>query len=356
MRYFLMPLSLSLVVALAIISCNTDTGMNQMNMNAGSYTTTPLAKAIDFDAIYVVNGESHSISVINAATNQVAGTIAMNNVTFPHHVSLSPDGLKLSLGVPGQDFSMGHMGGMMDAMGAVMVLDAKTGALIKAKSIMSMNHNAAFDPTGNEIWTCGMMTAGMLYIMNGTSLAITDSIAVGNTPQEVSFAPGGRYAFVCNGGSHNVMVIDHMTKQLVKTIDVGTNPVGAWPGSNGMMYVDNEDSKTVSAIDTGTLTVTRTYNLGFTPGMVACGPNRELWITNEDSGSVVINSVDKDSVIARCATGAGAHGIVFNADASKAYVTNQLAHTVSVIDASTKQVVTTIQVGQKPNGLCFRKN
>jgi YVTN family beta-propeller protein len=122
------------------------------------------------------------------------------------------------------------------------------------------------------------------------------------------------------------------------------------------MYVDNEESKTLSAIDTATLSVHHMYNLGFTPGMAMSGPQDELWITDSDSGRVVINRIDKDSVISTCQTGAGAHGIAFNADKTKAYVTNQLGNSVTVVDAQTKTALKTIQVGEKPNGICWRKN
>lgn len=348
--------AISVFLVFLVAACTNDANMGHNMSGMGDITTTPLATAVDYDAVYVVNGGDHSLSVIDVSTDQVTGTIGMKNVEFPHHVYLSPDGAKLAIGVPGEDFSTGHAGGMMEGMGAVIVLDARTGALLMSRRMMSMNHNATFDPTGDEIWTCGMMDAGMLYMLDAMTLTVKDSIAVGNTPQEVTFAPGGRYAFVCNGGSNNVTVIDRTTRQVVKTIDVGKNPVGAWPGSNGIMYVDNEESKTISAIDTATLTVLLTYNLGFTPGMAACGPNNELWITDSDSGRVVINGTELDSVLAICNTGAGAHGIVFSGDTTKAYVTNQLSSTVTVVDARTRLVLRSITVGSKPNGLAWRKN
>ncbi len=53
-------------------------------------------------------------------------------------------------------------------------------------------------------------------------------------------------------------------------------------------------------------------------------------------------------------TGEGAHAIVFTRDYQKAYVTNQLAGTVSVIDTETKKKLSDIVVGQKPNGILIR--
>jgi len=51
-------------------------------------------------------------------------------------------------------------------------------------------------------------------------------------------------------------------------------------------------------------------------------------------------------------TGAGAHAIGFNG--SYAYVTNQLANTVSVVNPVSHIVVKTLNVGKKPNGIAFK--
>ncbi|MBK7525990.1 MAG: hypothetical protein IPI59_00165 [Sphingobacteriales bacterium] len=54
-------------------------------------------------------------------------------------------------------------------------------------------------------------------------------------------------------------------------------------------------------------------------------------------------------------TGADAHAIAFNADGTNAYVTNQGAGTVSVIDVATHSVSNTIMVGSKPNGIAIKQ-
>jgi YVTN family beta-propeller protein len=120
------------------------------------------------------------------------------------------------------------------------------------------------------------------------------------------------------------------------------------------MYVDNEAGKSISAIDVGTLSVVRTYALGFTPGFAATAPGGELWVSDDDNGRVVFYRTDSDVKLGELATGAGAHAIAFSADGSRAYVTNQRADTVSVVDVSARAVLATIPVGSKPNGVIFR--
>jgi YVTN family beta-propeller protein len=120
------------------------------------------------------------------------------------------------------------------------------------------------------------------------------------------------------------------------------------------MYVDNETGKTLSAIDPQSLTVIRTYNLGFTPAMAQTAQSGELWVTDTDNGKVVFFAAASDSKIGELASGAGAHAISFASDGATAYVTNQTAGTLSIIDVATKTVRKTLTVGAKPNGVLFR--
>ena len=338
-------------IATALLSCE-NTAHNGHEYMADPSTIA--ITAITHDALYVVNGGDNSISVINTETDNIIGTIALQNIHYPHHISLSPDGGKLAIAVPGNDLSGGHEGHGSGTLvqGIVMMLDAKTGAMQSFKKLAVMNHNAAFSKDGQEIWTT-QMSSGTVLVLKAGNFELLKTIPVGSGPAEVSFSPDGKYAFVANGESDNVTVIDAALKTVVKTIPVGNNPVGAWPASNNVMYVDNETGKSITAIDASTLEIIRTYQLGFTPAMAAV-VGTELWVTDTQNGKVVIFKTDSDEKVGEITTAAGAHAIAFNADKSKAYISNQNANSVSVIDVATKTVLKTITVGSKPNGIVFR--
>lgn len=324
---------------------------------AGAPSTVGIS-AITYDALYVVNGGADTISVINTSTNEVAGTIVMKNASFPHHVNLSPDKKSLAVAVPGTDLSGGHDGSAhMNGMptGAILRLDALTGKTTVATRLDGPNHNGIFSPDGKEIWTSQMtMMARKVLVLDSSTLAIKQTISVGDMPMEITLSRDGKYAFVANGMSNNVTVIDTASKAVVKTIAVGANPVGAWSGNDGVMYVDNEAAMTLTAINGTSLDVVRTYNLGFTPGMAATAPNGELWVTDADNGKVVFYSTATGTKVGELATAAGAHAIAFSADGKTAYVSNQGAGSVSVISLVSPTVTKTIAVGMKPNGMLFR--
>jgi len=61
-----------------------------------------------------------------------------------------------------------------------------------------------------------------------------------------------------------------------------------------------------------------------------------------------------DMKMAEIVVGDGAHAIAFSGDGKTAYITNQMANSVSVIDVASRKVSKTIPVGQKPNGMVWR--
>lgn len=329
--------------------------MKMEDTMAENPSTTPIA-AIDFDALFVVNGGEHSISVINTNTQEETSVIKLMGATFPHHLYLSPDHLFLALAVPGVNLSGGHGAGAhrMATHGAILKLEATTGRTLVSRVLDASNHNSAFSPNGKEIWTSQMTMPGKILVLDANTLETLKTLVVGDMPAEVTFSSDGKYAFVANGMSNNITVIDVELKTVLKTLPVGANPVGAWPGSNNMMYVDNEKDKTLTVIAVAQLDTVKTISLGFTPGMAAFSPSGDIWVTNAEAGSVAFFNATDGTKLGELITGANAHGIAFSRNGKLAYISNQGAGNVSVIDIASKSVIKNIKVGLEPNGMVIR--
>jgi len=349
-----------ILALLALSACNTH-DMSSMSPELN----------INYAAAYVVNAEGNSLSVIDLSSQQIKETISFGEVSaghgttgtadmimWPHHIYLSPDGSKLGVGVPGMDLSGGHAGGTTGMKGRVLVLDPKTGMTLQNQQTPVMNHNAVFSPDGSEIWTSQMDEAGKVLVYNAATMALKNTIIVGMEPAEVTMSANGQYAFVANGMSNTVSVIRVSDKSVVKTIQVGEDPVGAWPGADGKMYVDNEKGQSISVIDVATLAVVETINLGFTPGYAAYHPTRnELWVSQAGTGTKVIIFERMNGAFMKMGelqTGLDAHAIAFTKDGATAYVTNQGAASVSVVDVAKRSKIKDILVGKKPNGIVLK--
>jgi len=314
---------------------------------------------IDFPAAFVVVSGDNTIAVIDIENDRVDRTIPLGVGSWPHHVNLSPDGMTLTIGMPGMDLSEGHEGGMMGMEGRVVMMDARTLERRGSLEMEGMVHNAVHSPDGTEIWTAVMMdsTTGMnaVHVYSedlGTHIA---EIPVGSVPQEVTFSMDGRHAFVCNGESGTVTMIDVATKEVEVTIPVGAWPVGAWPGVDGLMYVDNEDSGSLSVIDPALGAVAAMIELGFSPGYVATpAAVGEIWVTDPVGAKVHFYDRATRSHLGLFDVGAGAHAIAFSDNGAAAYVTCIGAGTVSVVSVAGHAVQKTLTVGTKPNGIAVR--
>ena len=324
-------------------------------------------KNINYPAAYIVNGESNTVSVINLSTNTVTDTIDLmasgsNMPMWPHHLSLltSGDMHYLAIGVPGMDLSAGHSGGMAGMKGKIFVVDAVKGKMLKDLELPAMNHNATYSPDGKEIWTSQMEMNGKVLVYDAQSYALKNTITVGMEPAEVTFSADGTKAYVANGGDNTVSVINPATKTVIATIPVGADPVGAWVGNDGKMYLDNEEGESISVIDVATNAVVQTIQLGFMPGSAAHNAaKKELWVTDPDNGKVhywTWNAGTNQWIHGGVFNaGPGAHAVAFTKDGNTAYVTNQLAASVSVINTSDHSKIKDVAVGKKPNGIIIKQ-
>jgi len=339
--------------------------------------------SVNFDAAYVVNGESNTISVINLSTNKVDKTIdlpqfqassgmgmmgsgGMMNM-WPHHISLSPDKSKIAVSFPGSNFNGGAgmmvssftSGNMMGGttQGKIVILDAVSGINLKEISLDGIAFNVAFSPDGKELWTALMMTTGKVLVFDASTYTISNSISVGQMPTEVSFSDDGKKVYVVNGMSNSVSVIDAATKKVLETAAVGNYPVGAWPGMGGMMYVNNEKGQSISMLDMMTNMMTKTVQLSFVPGMATRNTMmNQMWISDPNGGKVQMwtNTATGYMMGGTLTVGSGASAIAFNESGTICYVTNQNEGTVSVIDVTTLKEMMKIIVGKKPNDIVIR--
>jgi hypothetical protein len=342
----------SFVGAILFTSCNNNDDNMDMTLN------------VDYPAAYIVNGEDATVSVVKLSTNEVTETIELmgsgsDMIMWPHHISSHQN--HLAIGVPGMDLSAGHSGLNTAGMnGKLLVIDAMNGVIVKNINLPLMNHNSIYSPNGNEIWVPQMdeMNSKVL-VYNATTNALLNTINVGMMAAELTFSSDGTKAYVANGDDDSITIINTSTKAIITTLPVGDNPVGAWTGSNNKMYVDNEDGQTISVIDVATNSIDETITLGFMPGIAAYnGVKNELWVSDPMAGKVHYWTWDAGMNMwmhgSAFNTGAGAHAIAFTTDGNTAYVTNQTANTVSVVNTTNHSVTKTINVGRKPNGIVIK--
>ncbi|MFC6010293.1 YncE family protein [Nocardia lasii] len=146
------------------------------------------------------------------------------------------------------------------------------------------------------------------------------------------------------------------------TVAVGENPrsVAIDPGLN-RAYVahlsDSDEEQSVSVIDTRTHTVTATIPAGRVfpgyPQSIAVDPVTHLvyLVCGNSAGKVLVISPDSNTVTATIEFDGDPAAVVVDSVRGIVYVGNRFSDTVTVIDAVTRAVVTTVPVGDDVRGL-----
>src|SRR5207249_8754420 len=118
-------------------------------------------------------------------------------------------------------------------------------------------------------------------------------------------------------------------------------------------YVPNLDSGDLYVLDTASLSLLATVPIGDDPFGAAVSPDAtRVYVTQFASGLTVLDA-HANQIIASVSIGAfpGSSGVAITPDGNRVYVTNQLADSVSLIDAATTTVIRTIPVAGEPLGV-----
>ncbi len=173
------------------------------------------------------------------------------------------------------------------------------------------------------------------------------------------FAPavafGAPFAYITNGGSGTVSVIDTATNAVVATAPAVFGALGVAVNAAGTrVYVTDSVLGTLSVIDARTNAVVANVPVGRTPtGVAVNASGTRVYVTNIDSANVSVIDAARDTVVATVPVGASPAGVVTNPPGTRVYVANSDSNTISIIDAATNAVVATLTVGDGPAGLAM---
>jgi YVTN family beta-propeller protein len=195
-------------------------------------------------------------------------------------------------------------------------------------------------------------------VIDGPTDKVIKTISVGSNPVGVAINPSTGRVYVVNAGSRTVSVIDGSFDGVISTILVGANPLGvAVNPRTSRVYVANSLSNTVSVIDAQTNTLVETVEVGKYPNWVALNPgSNKVYVSNGESATISIMNGTSNNLLATVPVGINPLGMEFDPNRNRLYVANGGSASVSVIDGTRDNVVTTFAVGSGPSGVAFNAN
>ncbi|HEX4839106.1 MAG TPA: beta-propeller fold lactonase family protein [Rhabdochlamydiaceae bacterium] len=196
-------------------------------------------------------------------------------------------------------------------------------------------------------------------VIDPVSKTIIGSITVGSQPISIAITPDGRFAYVVNNFSGTVSCIDLSTNTVIATIFVGASPYGVAISPDGStVYVTNQSGNNISVISTSTNTVSATINGLSGPKGIAVTPNGNFaYVANFTGSNVrVIDTHTNTLLPVSIPVGSGPIGVAITPSGSFVYVTNSGGPSIDVIDTTSNMVVDTFPVGSNPSALAITPN
>lgn len=301
---------------------NATTGAKEADL-AVQQGPTYAAASHDGSRLYVVNGASGSLSVVDAAhaVTHVAGVGSK-----PDKVHDTSDGRHAYVTLVGENaIAKVDLQAVPPAVKKIAV-----GAAEGHRFLLVLDDMVIVpDSGGNTVRLIDPATEAATAVTVGTK---PNAMAVG------TYAADGttrRMLVVGNGGSNTASLIDLSSKSVVKTLDVGIGPTDA-VAVGKHVYLTNSGSNTVSVLDVQEQKVAATVAVGKKPVHAFVAPSgsgpSQVWIGNDGESYVSVIDTTTQAVQAKVECQAGHHKMAFTPDGKRAFITNIASNSLTVVD------------------------
>lgn len=219
----------------------------------------------------------------------------------------------------------------------------------------------------------GPLKRGTVY--QAAEDGINSSLSVGGIPNGIVFDPSNGNLYVANFGPGTVSVINGSSNSVIETIDLNY-PVSPWDVSydpnNGHIYVSDTKNGAVSVVNTTDDTVLATVAVGDDmlsgdhddrPNGLAFDPyNGYMYVAMYGSGYLAEVDPEKNILVGNAPIGqdafvnSGLWGLAFDPADCNFYASNEVENTLTVVNAVSNSLVSTISTGRSPNGVAVDIN
>jgi len=182
-------------------------------------------------SLYSTNRISDNVTIINAKTNQVSGSIPVGS---------GPYGIVL-------DKTNGLLYVANDNASTVSIINPATNLVVGTLPVGSEPQALWYDSSNNDIYVPDWGSSN-LTIISGSSNTIIGAIPLGSLPQVAAGLPHSEL-YVSNSGSNNLTVVNDTSNSVMGSIPVGLHPDGIQfvPKCN-CVFVANLFSDSISII------------------------------------------------------------------------------------------------------------
>jgi len=321
--------------------------MPQMNMASANKSNAPVKVTDPTSVVMIVDRDSNEIGFMDIKTKKMVGRTFLGNNANPHMVMMSPDGRYVVTGGTRAN--------------AAYIIDARTLELVKKIPTGIGPEHLSFSPD-SRFYYQGNPDGDSITVIDMQALKPIKTIEGLAEPLNITFTPDGTKAYVGNYGAHWVGVIDVARHELIKKIQIDKVPgvaaldparylgeikgiFNATPSADGRyLYAADGDLGVVGVIDTREDKVIKVIRVGHDPWRMYLSHDGKYGITvNNGDETISIIDTSKNEVVSTQAAGPDMTGVNFAG--GKAWVISSTTGTLYSYDMKTLKPAGKVKVG-----------
>ncbi|MGH7155681.1 MAG: YncE family protein [Acetobacteraceae bacterium] len=284
----------------------------------------------------VMNSGAASLSLIDMSSQKEVRRIPV--LREPHHWALSPDHKSLLVG---------------DSSGNELLFFDPDTAVLQHRMVMPDPYQLWFSPDGRFLVVNGL-ARNQIDVYQVPGYRLVKRFDIRSMPSHLTYAPDSSRVFVSLQGSNAMVAIDLHDMRIVWDEKIGSTPAGVlWHdgkllvadmGTDYLAEVDPADGRVLRHIITGR----GAHNLFLSPD------GKTIWVNNRVAGTITVLDATSLQVMRTYHVSGGPDDLAFAPD-GKVWVTRRFAESVAVLDPATGNY-STIDVGRSPHGLFLNPN
>lgn len=300
--------------------------------------------------LYVCNYFNDSISVIDIAAGHIVNRIKTGS--GPVGIAISDDGERIYV--------------VNERSDDVYVIDNSTMSVVTAIKVGKSPHGIALSPSGSHLYTANTFSNDVSVIDTGTN-KVVDTIKVGHIlPYCIAVSPGGRRVYVAGQIGDSISVINAITGRVTGEIDMGSRTTDLTFSPDGSMvyaaHGSNNTNSKVSAIDTKTNRVKANVNVSDIPSGIAISPDGStMYVPIGDRGTITVIDAKTMTIRSTISLDSPAEAarytlwdVAVSPDGRNIYAICGDSGKAYVIDAVSGTVIDSIDAGTNPIAIAAR--
>lgn len=305
--------------------------------------------------VFVENSHSGDVSIIDAATLRVTGTIPIGQ--SPDEIVASPAGdiLYLSRIVRRDD-------GRPTGNGELVAVDPAARSVLWRAPLHGSPNHIAVSPDGRRVYVT-IVSGSWVDVVDVDKRSVVDSVEVGTGPHDIEVSRDGKTVYVGLIRGTDVTIFDAATKKVIRKIPFGQNvrPIALSPDES-RLFVQLSHTHAITVVDPRSGKILQRLAMPLPPGKtlpdsMPIDVNHGLRITSDgkfliSNGSlfdlVAIWSLPDLRLVGTVPVGHDPNWIVLSPDGKRVFVSNRASDDVSVIDLASRREVSRVKVGSYP--------